>query len=149
MFAYGRSSKVSMCAARTIPIPRLFIGTRLVPSAEYASLGVDAIVDLEDWDIAWNPPVPETCMSPRSSPRSSAAATAFWFTARKGCRSGLVIATALVEMGWTPSPAIELVRERRGPTEDDFRALPIAAFDGLDQLATDARSRWDRATDSS
>jgi hypothetical protein len=39
-------------------IPRLVIGTKLVPPAEYETIGVDAIVDLEDWDIAWVPHVP-------------------------------------------------------------------------------------------
>jgi hypothetical protein len=31
-------------------VPRLFIGTKIVPPAEYATLSVDAIVDLEPWD---------------------------------------------------------------------------------------------------
>jgi hypothetical protein len=43
-------------------VPGLFIGTKLVPPAGYESLGVDAIVDLEGWDVAWNPPVPTGCL---------------------------------------------------------------------------------------
>jgi hypothetical protein len=39
-------------------VPGLLIGTRLVPPADYAGLGVEAIVDLEDWEVAWVPPVP-------------------------------------------------------------------------------------------
>ena len=37
-------------------IPSLLISTRLGPTAEYATLDVDAIVDLEDWEFAWVPP---------------------------------------------------------------------------------------------
>jgi hypothetical protein len=33
-------------------VPRLLIGTKILPPAEYASIGVDAIVDLEKWDLA-------------------------------------------------------------------------------------------------
>ena len=36
-------------------VPRLLIGTKILPPAEYATLGVDAIVDLEPWDYAWVP----------------------------------------------------------------------------------------------
>jgi hypothetical protein len=39
-------------------VPGLFIGTRLEPTSEYATLGVEVIVDLEDWAWAWVPPVP-------------------------------------------------------------------------------------------
>ena len=39
-------------------VPRLFIATRLGAGTEYRTLGVDAIIDLEDWEDAWTPPVP-------------------------------------------------------------------------------------------
>ncbi len=39
-------------------VPGLFIATRLESSTEYATLEVDTIVDLEDWEMAWVPPVP-------------------------------------------------------------------------------------------
>jgi hypothetical protein len=83
-------------------IPGLFIGTKLVPPAEYASLGVDAIVDLEPWDYAWVPPVPDGCIYlsfpigdddrvdpktprwPGSSQSWSARAETCWSTAPKG-----------------------------------------------------------------
>jgi hypothetical protein len=43
-------------------VPRLLIGTKILPPAEYASIGVDAIVDLENWDFAWVPPVSAGCI---------------------------------------------------------------------------------------
>lgn len=39
-------------------VPGLFIATRFAAGTEYRTLGVDAIVDLEDWEDAWTPPVP-------------------------------------------------------------------------------------------
>src|SRR5215217_9746334 len=39
-------------------IPALSIATRLDTSSEYGTLDVDVIVDLEDWEAAWAPPVP-------------------------------------------------------------------------------------------
>jgi hypothetical protein len=39
-------------------VPHLLIGTRLAAGSEYATLGVDVIIDLEDWEWAWVPPVP-------------------------------------------------------------------------------------------
>lgn len=39
-------------------VPGLFIATRLAAGTEYRTLGVDAIIDLEDWEDAWTPPVP-------------------------------------------------------------------------------------------
>jgi protein-tyrosine phosphatase len=38
-------------------------------------------------------------------------------------RSGLVVARALLELGWTAVDAIEPVRKQRGLTEDGFPAL--------------------------
>ena len=39
-------------------VPALSIATRLDTSSEYGTLDVDVIVDLEDWEGAWAPPVP-------------------------------------------------------------------------------------------
>jgi hypothetical protein len=39
-------------------VPGLSIGTRLAETADYDSLGVDVVIDLEDWDWAWVPSVP-------------------------------------------------------------------------------------------
>jgi hypothetical protein len=39
-------------------VPALSIATRLDSSSEYGTLDVDVIVDLEDWEAAWAPPVP-------------------------------------------------------------------------------------------
>jgi hypothetical protein len=39
-------------------VPALSIATRLDTSSEYGTLDVDVIVDLEDWEAAWTPPVP-------------------------------------------------------------------------------------------
>lgn len=46
-------------------VPHLLIGTRLAFGSEYSTLGVDVIIDLEDWDWAWVPPVPirKMCLS--------------------------------------------------------------------------------------
>ena len=39
-------------------VPGLLMGTRLASTATYSTLGVDVIVDPEDWRWAWAPPVP-------------------------------------------------------------------------------------------
>jgi hypothetical protein len=39
-------------------VPGLSIGTRLAETADYDSLGVDVVIDLEEWDGAWVPSVP-------------------------------------------------------------------------------------------
>jgi len=123
-------------------IPGLLIGTKLVPPVEYASLGVDAIVDLEPWDYAWVPPAPDGCIylsfpigdEDMVDPKVVEVAEFVAALVRAGrcvlvhCteginRSGLIVARSLMVMGMRADEAIELVRERRGPTEDDFRAL--------------------------
>jgi protein-tyrosine phosphatase len=128
-------------------VPGLFIGTKLVPPADYESLGVDAIVDLEAWDYAWTPEVPDGCIylsfphgdAEDVDPKVPLVAGFVASLVRDGrrvlvhCteglnRSGLVIAASLVEMGWSVADAIELVRERRGPTDDDMRALSNESF---------------------
>jgi protein-tyrosine phosphatase len=135
-------------------VPGLLIGTRLVPPAAYESLGVDAIIDLEDWDVAWNPSVPTGCLyvsfpiedGARVDPgvREVAAFTASLVRADRQVlvhcteglnRSGVVVARALLELGWTAPDAIARVRAQRGLTEDGFEALSNDAF--VDWLLTE------------
>ena len=39
-------------------VPHLLIGTRLASGTDYATVGADVIVDLEDWEWEWVPTVP-------------------------------------------------------------------------------------------
>jgi hypothetical protein len=139
-------------------IPGLFIGTRLDPSTGFAALDVDAIVDLEDWEMAWVPPVPFGCLlisfpmddGDDVDPKVREVATFIVTLVTAGrrvlvhCteglnRSGLVVARALMEMGWTATDAIELVRQKRGPSVDGFSALGNPAF--VDWLQTEGDVR--------
>lgn len=128
-------------------VPHLLIGTRLASGSEFSTLGVDVIVDLEDWEWAWAPPVPtgriylsfpmedEDEVDPKT--RDVAQFVASFIredrTVLVHCteglnRSGVVAARALMLMGWTAVDAIELVRDRRGLTADGFSALGNEAF---------------------
>jgi dual specificity protein phosphatase-like protein len=128
-------------------LPGLLIGTRLDPSAEYETLQVDAIVDLEDWEFGWTPPVPlgrlfvsfpmddEDDVDPHVRQLASFVAALVTSGRRvlvhctEGLnRSGVVVARALMEMGKTANEAIELVRRTRGPSVDGFQALNNPAF---------------------
>ena len=128
-------------------VPGLYVGTRLDDGAEYATLGVDAIVDLEEWEFAWTPPVPRDCIylsfpiedDDRIDPKVREVAAFIASLVRSGhgvlvhCteglnRSGVVAARALMELGFTPADAIDLVRRRRGPSVDGFPALGNQAF---------------------
>jgi protein-tyrosine phosphatase len=128
-------------------VPGLSIGTKIVPPAEYATMGVDAIVDLEHWDFAWVPPVPTGSIylsfpMEDDDPVDSKVREVAAFVAslvRSGrrvlvhCteglnRSGIVVARALVELGWGPAEAIERVRTQRGLTKDGFPALSNERF---------------------
>jgi len=128
-------------------VPGLSIGTRIAPTAEYASLGVDAIVDLEDWEFAWVPPVPTGCLylsfpmedgdEVDSKVREVAAFVASLLHAGRRVlvhcteglnRSGIVVGRTLVELGWTAEAAIDLIRRQRGTTDDGFEALSNPAF---------------------
>ena len=127
-------------------VPRLLIATTLDPSAQYETLGVDAIVDLEDWEVRV-PPVPRDRLylnfpmddgdQVNTKVRDVAAFIAS--LVRGGHRvlvhrteglnrSGVVIARALMEMGYTSSEAIEVIRRERGPSVDGFPALGNDAF---------------------
>jgi protein-tyrosine phosphatase len=128
-------------------IPGLFIATRLETSTEYATLDVDAIVDLEDWEMAWVPPVPRGRIyvslpmddDDEVDPKVRELAQFIASLVNSGrrvlvhCteglnRSGVVVARALMEMGLPASDAIDLVRRQRGPSIDGFRALGNPAF---------------------
>jgi protein-tyrosine phosphatase len=128
-------------------LPGLFMGTKLVPPAEYESLGVDAIVDLEDWDVAWVPPVPtgsiylsfpiedDDHVEPKIREVAAFVASLVRSDRRvlvhctEGInRSGVVVARALLELGWTAADAIELVRTKRGPSDDVVQALSNGHF---------------------
>jgi protein-tyrosine phosphatase len=128
-------------------IPGLMIGTKLVPPAEYASFGVDVIVDLEDWEFAWVPPVPTGSIylsfplqdDESVDPKIRDVAVFVASLIRSGARvlvhcteglnrSGIVVARALLELGWSSGDAIELIRRQRGVTRDGFRALSNERF---------------------
>ena len=128
-------------------LPDLLIETRLDAYTDYASLGVDVIVDLEDWDVAWTPPVPlgrlyvsfpmddgdEVDPQVRQLAGFIASLVASGRRVLVHCteglnRSGVVVARALMEMGRTASDAIDLVRRQRGPSVDGFPALGNRAF---------------------
>jgi protein-tyrosine phosphatase len=128
-------------------IPDLLIGTRLASTATYEALHVDAIVDLENWAFGWVPRVPTGSIylslpmedDDRVDPRVVDVAAFVAALLRSGgrvlvhCteglnRSGVVVARALIDLGWSSADAIELVRLRRGPTEDGFLALANPHF---------------------
>jgi Dual specificity phosphatase, catalytic domain len=138
-------------------LPGLLIGTRLDASTEYETLGVDVIVDLEDWEWAWTPPVPLGRLyvsfpmddDDRVDPQVPQLATFIASLVSSGrrvlvhCteglnRSGVVVARALMEMGYTASAAIDLVRRQRGPSVDGFPALANPAF--VDWLLQEGRT---------
>jgi hypothetical protein len=129
-------------------VPGLFIATRLDASADYSTLAVDAIVDLEDWESAWAPPVPlgslyvsfpmddddEVDPKVRELARFISALMTSGRRVLVHCteglnRSGVVVARALMELGMTAGDAIDLVRRRRGPSVDGFPALGNEAFE--------------------
>ena len=138
-------------------VPGLFLATRLDATSEYATLGVDVIVDLEDWERAWVPPVPDgkifvsfpmqddDDVDPKTREVASFVASLIG-SGRKvlvHCteglnRSGVVIARALMDMGRSAPEAIELVRGQRGLTADGFPALGNEAF--VEWLLAEERS---------
>lgn len=128
-------------------VPGLFISTRLAQDAEYRTLGVDVIVDLEDWDYAWVPSVPlgkmfvsfpmedDDAVDPKV--RDVAAFIASLVGSEQKVlvhcteglnRSGVVVARALMDLGHSAGEAIDLIRRRRGPSVDGFPALGNASF---------------------
>jgi dual specificity protein phosphatase-like protein len=140
-------------------VPGLFLATRLDASSEYGTLDVDAIVDLEDWDFAWVPPVPlgrlyvsfpmddDDAVEVDPKVREVAAFIASLVTSGRRVlvhcteglnRSAVVVARALMETGLTASDAIDLVRRQRGPSVDGFPALGNQAF--VDWLQREGRT---------
>jgi hypothetical protein len=128
-------------------VPALSIATRLDTSSEYGTLDVDVIVDLEDWEAAWAPPVPLGRLyvsfpmddGDEVDPKVRQLAVFIASLVTSGrrvlvhCteglnRSGVVVARALMAMGLTASDAIDLVRRQRGPSVDGFPALGNDAF---------------------
>jgi protein-tyrosine phosphatase len=128
-------------------VPGLFIATRLDSSGGYTTLGVDAIVNLEDWEMTWVPPVPSGGLfvsfpiddGDEVDPKVREVAAFVASVVKSGrrvlvhCteglnRSGVVAARALMEMGLSASDAIDLVRRGRGPSVDGFPALGNQAF---------------------
>jgi protein-tyrosine phosphatase len=128
-------------------VPALSIATRLDTSSEYGTLDIDVIVDLEDWEAAWAPPVPlgrlyvsfpmDDGDEVDPTVRQLAVFIASLVTAGRRVlvhcteglnRSGVVVARALMAMGLTASDAIDLVRRQRGLSVDGFPALGNDAF---------------------
>jgi protein-tyrosine phosphatase len=128
-------------------VPALSIATRLDTSSEYGTLDVDVIVDLEDWEAAWAPPVPlgrlyvsfpmDDGEEVDPKVRQLAVFIASLVTSGRRVlvhcteglnRSGVVVARALMAMGLPASDAIDLVRRQRGPSVDGFPALGNDAF---------------------
>jgi Dual specificity phosphatase, catalytic domain len=128
-------------------VPGLLIGTKIVPPADYGTLAVDAIVDLEDWGFGWCPPVPTGAIyvsfpmedDEKVDPKVSSVAGFVASLIGSGhrvlvhCteglnRSGIVAARALMDLGWPAKDAIALVRRRRGPSDDGMHALSNHRF---------------------
>ncbi len=139
-------------------IPGLLIGTKITPPATYETMDVEAIIDLEDWEVAWVPNVPTGSVylsfpmedDDLIDPRVVEVAAFVASLVRSGrrtlvhCteglnRSGVVVALALTDLGWTVADAIELVRARRGLTDDGFPALSNRHF--VDWLLAEERRR--------
>jgi protein-tyrosine phosphatase len=127
-------------------LPGLFLSKRLVEPAGFASLGVDAIVALDDWEYTWSPPVPENhvyvhfpihdedTVDPKT--RQIAKLVASLVTADHRVlvhcvqglnRSGLVVARSLMFMGFEAAEAIALVKRSRG-LDEGFGALSNERF---------------------
>jgi protein-tyrosine phosphatase len=127
-------------------LPGLYLSKKLIQPADFASLGVDAIVALEDWELTWSPPVPDNhlyvhfpiedgdTVDPKT--REVAALVAGLVRARQRVlvhcvqglnRSGMVVARALMFLGYGATEAIALVQRRRG-LDEGFGALGNPRF---------------------
>jgi protein-tyrosine phosphatase len=114
-------------------LPGLFLAKRLVEPYGFASLGVDAIVALDAWEYTWSPPVPENHLyvhfpiddADTVDHKTRQVASLVADLVRGGhrvlvhCvqglnRSGIVVARALMFLGYSATEAIDLVRLRRG-----------------------------------
>jgi protein-tyrosine phosphatase len=122
-------------------VPGLFLSKKLVEPHAFVALRVDAIVALEDWESTWSPPVPENHLyvhfpiddgdtvdtKTREVARLVAGLLESGHRVLVHCvqglnRSGMVIARALMFMGYGVEEAIDLVRMRRG-LDEGFGAL--------------------------
>jgi protein-tyrosine phosphatase len=127
-------------------LPGLFQSKRLVEHMDFGSLGVEAIVALDDWEYTWSPPVPPNHVyvhfpiedsedvDPKTRDVAELVARLVSSDHRvlvhcvQGLnRSGLVVARALMFLGYGAAEAIELVRRRRG-LDEGFGALGNPAF---------------------
>jgi protein-tyrosine phosphatase len=127
-------------------LPGLFLSKRLVEPYDFTSLGLDAIVALDDWEYTWSPPVPENHLYlhfPIDDPdtvdrktRQVAGLVADLVEAGHRVlvhcvqglnRSGIVVARALMFLGYSAEEAVDLVRRRRG-LDEGFGALGNERF---------------------
>jgi len=127
-------------------LPGLFLSKKLVEPHDFASLGVDAIVALDDWEYTWSPPVPENHLyihfpiddADTVDPKTRQVARLVADLVHGGhrvlihCvqglnRSGIVVARALMFLGYSAAQAIDLVRLRRG-LDEGFGALGNERF---------------------
>ena len=127
-------------------LPGLFLAKRLVEPYGFDSLGVDAIVALDDWEYTWSPPVPENHLyvhfpiddadTVDHKTRQVARLVADLVQGRHRVlvhcvqglnRSGIVVARALMFLGYSTAEAIDLVRLRRG-LDEGFGALGNERF---------------------
>jgi protein-tyrosine phosphatase len=127
-------------------LPGLFLSKKLVEPYDFASLGVDTIVALDDWEYTWSPPVPENHLyvhfpiddadkvdhKTRQVARLVADLVGGGHRVLVHCvqglnRSGIVVARALMFLGYSAAEAIDLVRRRRG-LDEGFGALGNERF---------------------
>ncbi|HEY6679097.1 MAG TPA: dual specificity protein phosphatase family protein [Actinomycetota bacterium] len=127
-------------------LPGLFLSKKLVEPHDFASLGVDAIVALDDCEYTWSPPVPENHLyvhfpiddADTVDPKTRQVARLVADLVQGGhrvlvhCvqglnRSGIVVARALMLLGYSAAEAIDLVRLRRG-LDEGFGALGNERF---------------------
>ena len=143
-------------------IPGLLLSNMLVEPDGFGSLGVDAIVALDDWEYIWSPPVPDNHLyvhfpiedadavdpKTREVARLVAGLVAGGHRVLVHClqglnRSGLVVARALMFLGHEAEEAIDLVRVRRG-LDDGFGALGNESFVEwllLEEAASEGKAR--------
>jgi protein-tyrosine phosphatase len=127
-------------------LPGLFLSKKLIEPEDFTSLGVDAIVALDGWELTWSPPVPDNhvyvhfpiedgdAVDPKT--REVAGFVAGLVRARQRVlvhcvqglnRSGMVVARALMFLGYGAAEAIALVQQRRG-LDEGFGALGNERF---------------------
>jgi protein-tyrosine phosphatase len=127
-------------------LPGLFLSKKLVEPEDCQSLGVDAIVALDDWELTWSPPVPDNHLyvhfpiqdGDTVDPKAREVAALVAGLVGSGnrvlvhCvqglnRSGMVVARALMFLGYTAAEAIAVVQQRRG-LDEGFGALGNERF---------------------